>query len=271
MTIGTATTVAVAGCVSESNDDGATFPSTLKTGLSYMYPQPGQVTILRIDTAEDTWPHFRPSHHYYVTENNPVDLTVEIKGLGPEVETSEPSSGAVYLGSITINEDDDIEHTGTARGFDRYRIPGGHDHGPIHLANNGDVLLADSKPWVEETLDEREAGTDTYIESNTRVRELLDHFESVDYNIVLWDGQWHIERYMKAKGLDPSTVPEVLAWGAQRSGESTTQVVAMAYASEVGETEKEEFPALAEAAHGVETASPETRGDGRILVFETTE
>jgi hypothetical protein len=290
--IGTATAVVAAGCVSEtaSEDDSpaeentpatgenstgdTTLPSSLQTGLSYIYPTPKQETILRTDTAEDEWPDFpaMPSSEHYVTEDSTVNLTVEIQGLGPGEENPvNPSPGAVYVGSIEIKENDYIEPKGTARGFDRYRISGNDNRGPIYFANNGDELLADSEPWVEATLDKRDAGADTYIESNTDVQGLLNQFEPVGYNIVLLDGQSLIEQNMAGRERELTTVPEVIAMGARRNGESTTRLVAMGYASVVGETERKEFPALAEAAYGVQNAEPETQGDGHILVFETTD
>jgi len=100
---------------------------------------------------------------------------------------------------------------------------------------------------------------------------LLSQFEPVDYNVVLLEEQSLIKENITGRERELTTVPEVIARGAQRNEESTTQIVTMGYASVVGDTEREEFPELTEAAYGVQNAEPETRGDGHILVFETTE
>jgi hypothetical protein len=291
--IGTATAVAAAGCVSDNaseddslaeqntpakdeNSSGDTpLPSSLQTGLSFIYPPVKEWTILRIDTVGRNKPDFTsmPPSVLHITEDSTVDRMVDIQGIGLSEDVPEnPSPGTVFVGSIEIDEEDDeIEHEGNSRGFDRYRIPGDDNRGPIYFANNGEVLLADSKAWVDTTLDNRAADEYTYVESNNNVQELLGHLEPVGYHAVLEGGQSFIERQMSGREFELSTVPELVAYGAHQREGATTRVVAMWYPNSVGTAEKEEFPTLAKAEFGVRNADPETRADGQILFSETTE
>lgn len=295
--IGTATMTAIAGCVNGNNSEdtlperttpsqeettpdadgnstgGTILPSSVRTGLSYIYPPVKRGTILKMDTEGQDGPNFAsmPPSVVHVTEDSTVDRVLQVRGIGSgEDVPRNPSPGTVYVGSIDIAQSDEIEQKRASRGFDRYRIPGNDNRGPIYLANDGEILLAGSKSWVDTTLDEHEAGADTYIESNHNVRELIGHLERVDYHAVVAEGRSLIQK-MAGVENEPTTVPSVIAHGGRNRGESTIRIVAMWYASSVGETELEAFPALAESAFGIQNADPETRADGQILFFETTE
>ena len=98
--IGTATAVAAAGCVGDNASEGdspaeentpakdensigdTSLPSSLQTGLSFIYPPVKEWTILRIDTVGRNKPDFTsmPPSVLHIMEDSTVDRMVKYRG-----------------------------------------------------------------------------------------------------------------------------------------------------------------------------------------------
>jgi hypothetical protein len=289
--VGTAAAVALAGCSGDDeNDDNESpeetnspedtpgdglrqraWPQTLQNGLSFVYPLKQDASILSITRNSGERPRQFDPVEFNLTEDSTVEWILQINGVdASQDESGYQRTGLILSGSVSIDESDGVQVSGTDRGFDRYKLTAQERERITHLASNGEVVLAGRRSWIDTTLSRHNDGTETYLEANRGVGALIEQFDHTGYNVRLANGESFVESEFDGEGVDFSTVPETLAFGSRRTEEKLRIGIGARYGESVGETERSEFATLIESEFNISDVDVETAGDGQILLIEKT-
>jgi len=245
------------------------WPETLQHGLAFTYPPKQDASVLSISRNTENNPRHVDPSEFHISEDSTVEWILRIRGVEPGQDSGGyQQAGLILSGSVSVDEGNGVQVSGTDRGFDRYKLTDQENDRFTHLASNGTVVLAGRRSWIDSTLDRHNDGADTYLEANSGGGPLLEQFEHTGYNVQLANGQAFLESEFEDHEL--STVPEVLAFGSRRTEENLRIGIGAVYEESVGETEQSEFATMVESEFDISDFEIETAGDGRILLIEQT-
>jgi hypothetical protein len=285
----TAAAVALAGCSGNDDSDESPedtdapddtpgdsleqqpWPQTLHRGLAFAYPPKRDASVLSIRKNSQESPRYFDPTEFHITEDSTVEWVLRVRGVAPDQDAGGyQRSGWILSGSVTVDEGEGVQVSGTDRGFDRYKLTDRNSDRFTHLASNGEVVLVGTRSWIDTTIERHNDGTETYIEANGGIGSLLEQFDHTGYNARLVNGQEFIESEFGDQQVELSTVPEALAFGSRRTEEQLLIGIGAEYGESVGEPVRSEFSNLVGTEFNISDFEMESAADGRVLMVEQT-